>query len=301
MRLLVLGGAGLTGSWVVRHASSRGHEVIATFRNTPPPLDIKKAATWVRSDVDELENVRRLLDSFKPDAVIDMHAYNKVDDCEDVGREACWRSNALSPRLWARECAKRGTKYLFVSTDFVFDGEEPPYSEESVPRPLSQYAVSKLVGEQSALSSGAIVLRTAVVYDADPRSKFLGWVIRNLKEGRGIGAFVDQWNNPTLARDLAMASILAVESLEGPELLHAVGEECVSRYRFALEIAKVMNLNESLVEPTCSCKLNQKAKRPFKACLLTEKIDNLLGFRPRGISKALKDIKEDLIKTFSES
>jgi len=298
MRLLILGGAGVTGLRTVKIANERGHEVIATFRNTLPPPDYKKLASWVKADVDELDTIRRLLDTYKPEAVIDMHAYNRVDDCEDVGRDECWKSNAMSPKLWAMETRKREIKYLYVSTDFVFDGENPPYDESSTPHPLSQYAISKLVGEQSALSSDAIVLRTAVVYDADPRSKFLGWVMRNLREGKKIGGFIDQWNNPTLARDLALASVLAIERLEGPELLHAVGRECVSRYRFAVEIARTFNLDESLIEPTCSCRVRQKARRPFKACLKTDKIEEKLNFVPRGPKEALTEIKDELERVF---
>ncbi len=292
MRLLVLGGAGLTGSRVVSEALSRGHEVYATYRNTLPPEGSK--ANWIRADVDEPSTIKRLLEEVRPDAVIDMHAFNKVDDCEDVAREQCWKTNAVSPGLWARECAKANVKYLTVSTDFVFDGEDPPYSEESIPKPLSSYAVSKLVGEQRALLEGAIVLRTAVVYDADQRSKFPGWVIRNVMEGKRIGVFVDQWNNPTLARDLAHASILAVEELRGPLLLHASGRECASRYAFAREIVRVMGLNEDLLEATCSCRVKQKAKRPHKACLTVNKIEELLGFAPRGYREALRDVSSEL-------
>ncbi|ALU12668.1 hypothetical protein EYM_06245 [Ignicoccus islandicus DSM 13165] len=292
MRILVLGGAGLTGSKVVSEASRKGYEVYATYRNTPPPPSSK--AVWIRTDVDEPESIRKLLDEVKPDAVIDMHAFNKVDDCEDVGKEQCWKTNAVSPGLWAKECSRRGVKYLTVSTDFVFDGENPPYSEDSIPRPLSQYAVSKLVGEQRALLEGAIVLRTAVVYDADKRSKFPGWVIRNVMEGKRIGVFVDQWNNPTLARDLAHASILAIEELKGPILLHAVGRECASRYSFAMEIVRVLGLDEDLLEATCSCRVNQKAKRPHKACLKTTKIEDVLGFVPRGYREALRDVSSEL-------
>ncbi len=287
MKVLILGGAGLTGRRAVELALGRGYEVYATYRNTPPPPDLQ--ANWLKADVDNLETIKKLLDETEPDAVIDLHAYNKVDDCEDIGREQCWKSNAVSPGLWAKECSKRGIKYVWVSTDFVFDGESPPYSEEDVPRPLSQYAVSKLVGEQRVLLEGGIVLRTAVVYDV-PEGKFVGWVLNNLKEGRKVPAFVDQWNNPTWAKDLAEACLLSAEKLDGPALLHAAGRKCMSRYEFAKVIAKAFGYDDNLVEPACSCRLHQKARRPFKACLKVERIWKVLGFVPRAPEEVFSEI-----------
>ncbi|UXD22499.1 hypothetical protein IPA_05550 [Ignicoccus pacificus DSM 13166] len=299
MKLLVLGGAGVTGKRVVEIALNKGMEVYATYRHTPPPKSLRDA-NWLKADVDEIDTIRKLLNELKPEAVIDMHAYNKVDDCEDVGREDCWRTNAMSPGLWARECSKKGIKYVWVSTDFVFDGENPPYAEGDVPRPLSQYAVSKLVGEQRALLEGAIVLRTAVVYDSDPRSKFLGWVIRRLAEGKEVPAFVDQWNNPTWAKALAQVSIEALR-LEGPKLLHAVGKECMSRYEFAKAVARAMGYSENLVKPSCSCEIKQKARRPKRNCLLTEKLKEKLGVEIPSPREVIKEISKELKETYLSS
>ncbi len=289
---MVLGGTGLVGSRTVRLASER-HEVYATWRNTPPPEDLKESATWIRVDVDLEENVKRIMEDVRPEAIIDAHAYNKVDDCEDVGREECWRSNAVAPKLWAREANKRGIKYLYFSTDFVFDGMNPPYREGDTPFPQSFYAISKLVGEQSTLAANGIVFRTAVIYSWSPRTKFLSWLLNKFERGEKVTAFVDQWNNPTLAEDLAIASLKAVEKVEGPKLYHAVGDQCLSRYQMARIVAKTFGYDESLVEPFCSSLIKQKAKRPYKACLINEKIKRELGVRMRGFEEGIEFVANE--------
>src|SRR4051794_34707160 len=141
MRCVVIGGSGQIGSWLLRELAGRGHQTVGTYATVPLPglapmdaADLDRAAAWVREQA--------------PDVVFYPAGFTWVDGCErDPGR--AYAANLEQPLNLARAAADEGARFVYFSTDYVFDGRDGPYDESARPRPLSAYGRSKLEAERA--------------------------------------------------------------------------------------------------------------------------------------------------------
>src|ERR1051325_8813103 len=158
--ILVIGASGLVGQCLMRILES-GNSVFGPYGSHAGeglrPLDITDPA-----------QVRSCLSELKPQTIYLAAALTHVDYCEDHPDEA-FRRNADGPRHVAAEAARRGSKVIYFSTEYVFDGANGPYGEDDPTRPLSVYGQSKLQGEiaVSEACHDALTIRTTVVYGWD--------------------------------------------------------------------------------------------------------------------------------------
>ncbi|TMA03466.1 MAG: NAD(P)-dependent oxidoreductase, partial [Methanobacteriota archaeon] len=225
--LLVVGGSGLVGAKVAGLASKAFH-VVATYRETKPKV---AGVDFVPLHKERVEDAMALVRKTKPASVVDTAAMHNVDRCEDE-RELAWQVNAGSTGAIARAATDIGARYLFVSTDFVFDGQRGQYREEDVARPVNYYGETKLAGEHAALAASAnnLVVRPSVIYGwDDTRLNFATWVLTNAREGKSINVVTDWIGSPTLADGLA-ASILRLLELPDGGVYHLAGAEAMSRH-----------------------------------------------------------------------
>src|SRR2546428_1881968 len=194
--LLVVGGSGLLGSKVA--AEARGSfKVIATHRGVAPEIE---GVTFIELHKERVEDGLALVRKVKPAAVVDTAAMHNVDKCEEE-RHLAWQINAESTGALARAATDVGARYLFVSTDFVFDGTKGAYREEDAARPVNYYGETKLAGEHAVLGASAdlLVVRPSVVYGwDDTRLNFATWVLTSVREARTINVATDWIGSPTL-------------------------------------------------------------------------------------------------------
>ncbi|MFZ0391935.1 MAG: sugar nucleotide-binding protein, partial [Calditrichia bacterium] len=136
------------------------------------------------------------------------------------------------------------------------------------------------------------VLRTCVLYGTGKgvKTNFFLWVYKNLMEGNPVRIVTDQYNNPTLAEDLAAASRLVWEKAAAG-IHHIAGPEYINRYDFAMKIADVFNLDKERISPITTIELGQQANRPLRGGLKTDLADMKLGFRARTVQQALTYLK----------
>jgi len=234
------------------------------------------------------------LSRVKPNIVVQTAAQPNVDYCEDH-REEAWRTNVLGTENVAKACEQVGAKHVFISTDYVFDGKAGPYSEDDPVNPINFYAVTKVEGEKRVQSLGNyLIIRTGVVFDADPDSKnFALRVVNELTAGRTMLVPIDQYGNPTLASNLASCVIeLSTEDKVG--VYNVAGRSIMSRFDFALRICEAFNLDRRLIRPITSEELRQKAKRPKKLGLKTDKAARELSTQLLEVDEALNRFKDDL-------
>ncbi len=193
-----------------------------------------------------------------------------VDYCEDH-REAALAANAHGTKNIVDAALKTGSKVVYVSTDYVFDGARGMYREDDAVSPISVYAYTKLLGEYYVKDlPGYVIARTSVVY-GNARQNFVSWVRDSLRQGTEVKIFTDQYASPTLALDCAGA-ISALLRNDASGIFHTAGSERISRYEFARKIALLYGLDESLIRPTTSDAMKQKAKRPMDSSLDVSKI-----------------------------
>jgi len=223
--------------------------------------------------------------ALRPDYVVLTAAMTNVDLCES-DRGSAWRINALGPRDVAAACHGAGSKLIYISTDYVFDGLKGNYSEKDTTLPVNFYGESKLAGERyvQEACSDCLILRPSVLYGWNPaKLNFATWIISELRQGRMINVLTDQYNSPTYSSDLARI-ILRLKHETG--LFHASGRERINRYSFALKIAETFDLDSSLIRSVTSDALSWKARRPQDSSLNVSKLSRIV--LPMNISEGLK-------------
>jgi len=221
-----------------------------------------------------------------------------VDQCE-LNQEACYKANVLATQYLIEEAEKLKAHFIFVSTDFIFSGEEGPLSEEAAPAPVNYYGETKLEGERlvQAMKSKWAIARTVLVFGLAhdmSRSNLILWVKESLETGKEIQVVDDQFRTPTLAEDLAAGCILiANHGAEG--VYHISGPDFLTPYQMAVETAEYFKLDQSLIKRTDSTQFTQPAKRPLKTGFKIEKAQKELGFEPKSFRTAIGILAKQII------
>ena len=287
--ILVLGAAGQVGTQLIAQLAAQigASRVVGAgrFPNAPAHL---AGTPWLAMNLERMAHepgsaAGLLAPIDAPAAVICAGAATNVDRCET---ETAWAMavNADGPAALAR-ATPRSVPFVYFSTEYVFDGgasktaTRGPYAENDSPRPISAYGRSKLRGEELILQvrADALIVRTTVVYGADPaRKNFLYYLHRELSAGHTIQVVTDQISTPTANDDLARATLLLLNQ-GATGIYHVCGPELLSRYEFALRAARLLGLNEHLIEPITTSSLQQCAPRPLAGGLCTEKLRAALG------------------------
>jgi len=289
-KVLIIGENSLIGSTLSNYAKDY-FDLYYTYYNTKI-----NSENSIRIDlVKESQKILDLIDKIKPSLVIHTVAYPNVDFCEK-NKDAAYFLHVTITKKIAQTCASIDTKILYFSTDTVFDGkQEKKYVESDFTNPLSYYGKTKLEAEKVLMetSRNNTIFRTTVIYGQYQRSRFTNWVLNYLKQNKTVPAFTDQFNTPTLVDDLCKA-ILCVLDLDLSGIYHAVGKTCLSRYDFALKLARKFNYNEKLIIPTISSKVSQVALRPKNGCLDAARLEKTLGFEFCNIDSGLDFMKNSL-------
>jgi dTDP-4-dehydrorhamnose reductase len=283
MKALIFGCNGLLGQTLLRNLPS-GWTAEGAGLEAEPVLPSRIGA-YRRLDITDRAQVAAVVDASKPDLLINAAAITDVDLCE--------RDPALGDRVnrdAVGHMAATGVRLVHVSSDYVFDGEAGPYSEDAPVNPLSHYGRSKLESEPLVLANPrSLVVRTMTLWGRGKgmKTSFVDFVKNSLEQNKPIRIVTDQWGNPTLAEDLALAMWkLAAGGHAG--IYHAVGADWNSRYDWALAIADFYGLDATFINPCLTSDLNQQARRPLQSGLRTDKLLRDTGFRLRGVEAQLR-------------
>lgn len=257
MKILVTGATGQLGHDVAEELAKRGHE----------PIGVGSADMDITSE----EQVRKIFDRVRPEAVVHCAAYTAVDRAEDEP-ELCRRINAEGTRRIARFCREYGCKLLYISTEYVFEGEgERPWEPDDTPNPLNVYGQSKYEGEQAVQEclDKYFIVRISWVFGLHG-GNFVRTMLRLGRERGAVKVVDDQIGSPTYTRDL---SILLADMAESEKygIYHASNEGFCSWYEFAAEIFRKAGLRVD-VTPVDSGSFPTKARRPHNSRINKDKI-----------------------------
>ena len=292
MRLLITGASGLYGSKLAELAESRQHQVYVVSNQHETTHGIP-----IRLDVVDKAKVETEIKAAKPDVVVHAATMTDVDKCE-LNRELAWKINVQGTINVAQATKTIGAFLLYISTDYVFDGEKGCYKETDLPSPLSYYAYTKLKAEEHVkdIRNEYCIARSSVIYGANPAAgkiNFALWVLNKLKSKEQVPVFVDQWNSPTLNNSLAEMTLEVLERrLTG--VYHLSGASRISRYDFASAIARTFGLDDTLLVPTRMRDIAFPAKRPVDSSLDTSKAERMLGNKPLKIAEALERLRVEM-------
>jgi dTDP-4-dehydrorhamnose reductase len=246
-------------------------------------------------DITKESDVRRVFNSFKPDVVIHAAAETNVDRCE-VDKKHAWRVNVGGTKNIADMSNVINARMLYVSTDYVFSGEQGLYTERDDPNPVNHYGSTKLEGERYVTRTcrDYAIARTSVLYGHHPsKSNFAEWVIKTLEENEPISVVDDHYNSPTLADNLAEAIVEMIQkNLVG--LYHIAGSARINRFDFALQIAKAFDLDSGLIKPVRMSELKAwVAERPRDSSLRIDEIQRQIKTKLLDVNGALKKMKRE--------
>ena len=298
MRILVTGSNGLLGQKLV--AALRydpAVRLIATSRGedrTPEP----GGYLYLPMDCTDEASVHRAFDEMHPDVVIHTAAMTNVDACE-LEPVNCRLQNVTAVEHLVGAAKNIGTHFIYLSTDFIFDGEAGPYSETDEPRPLSIYGQSKLDAERIVIASGLMkwaIARTIIVYGVAQglsRSNVVLWAKNALEKGQPINVVHDQWRMPTLAEDLADGCILIAKQ-GSTGIYNLSGPDGMSILELVQRVGRFFDLDPSVINPITSASLSQPAKRPPRTGFVLDKARKELGYSPRGFEEGLAVLRDQL-------
>ena len=230
--------------------------------------------------------------------IIHTAAMTNVDACEDKQKE-CDELNVNSVRYLSKVSTEINAHLIQISSDFIFDGRNSPYSEDSIPNPLSYYGLSKLKSETILLESSCrwTILRTVIVFGVAEhltRTNIVLWAKEALEKGKILNIIDDQFRSPTLAEDLADACILSFQK-QKYGIYHTSGKDVMSIYAMVERIAKYYNYSTKNLKKISTSRLDQAATRPLKTGFLLDKAIKELGYNPHSFEECLTIIDKQLI------
>jgi dTDP-4-dehydrorhamnose reductase len=262
LRILITGAKGLVGSALAQHCLTAGDNV---FSYDHQSLDITDYAT-----------VDSVINSQRPDAVINCAAWTDVDGCESDPERAS-KANALGPENLARAARRANAVLVTISTDYVFDGEkEGFYTQRDQPRPISIYGHYKLEGERRAQDEHArtIIVRSGYIFGPSGKN-FLSTVISRAMRGETLTAISDYWGTPTYGHDLAVR-LRELAVLDLPGVYHVVNSgEGASFETFTREALRLAGFDNAKLAVISGDMLARPAPRPRNSrlkCLLSPAI-----------------------------
>ncbi len=290
LRAVVIGGSGQLGCWLLWTLARRGHSATGTYASVQFP-------GLVRLDAGELQPAADWISEQAADVVFYPAGFTWVDGCER-DRPRAYAANLDQPLNLARAAARAGARFVYFSTDYVFDGAAGPYAEDSAPNPLSVYGRAKRDAElalERELGARQLTIRTSWVFGPERQGKnFAYQLLRNLAEKKPPVCPSDQISNPSYGPDVATAAVLLAEA-GASGLIHVVGPEVIDRVQFARAIAGAFGHDVGLIVGKSTADLGQGAPRPLNGGLKTPRLDAAYPGIMRPLQTALESFRATLL------
>ncbi|MCL5020015.1 MAG: NAD(P)-dependent oxidoreductase [Patescibacteria group bacterium] len=258
-------------------------------------------------DITDANSVYKAINSSLSTIVLHLAAKTNVDGCEKdkeidkdlldkkmdfTNRDTAWAINVWGTKNIVEACKKTGKKLIYVSTDFVFDGERDAYTEKDIPNPINWYAKTKYEGEKLVQDSGLswIIARGLCLFLC---KDFVRVLLDRLYRHERLTMVTDHIMVPTFVDDMVNALDVLV-GMENTGIFHVVGSQPLSPYEAALKIAKEFDLDQSIIAKTTRREYFEgKAPRPFYLNLKNDKITKL-GIKMSTFDEGLREVKSQI-------
>lgn len=267
------------------------HDVWGTYHTQNVNIE---GCTMVSLDVTNEGQVRDRLCAIGPDIVIHTAALTDVDECERVPNKA-ETINGGGTRLVAAISEELGARFIYISTDYVFDGARGAYREEDRPNPVNHYGKSKLLGETLALQNcpRALIVRTTMYgLKVPPKVGMMETLVAALRSGKPLARFANQFFNPLYTAQLSQIVLRLVDlGLSG--LFHVGATDNVSRLQFAERVAALMGPGRCEIRSVPFQQIGNLAPRPRDTSLDCRKLQATLTTELPGIQDGLGQLQSD--------
>ncbi len=303
MRILITGSTGLLGSTLHRTAPSDATLFGIYLSGRPPGQSLPGAIR--AADVRKREQIEEVFAWAQPEVVIHTAGVGNVDFAEKNRSEA-YVSNVVGTKIVGEAARRCGARFIYISSNAVFDGEHPFYSEDDPVSPINYYGQLKVEAEEWVKRSGLLyaIIRPILMYGwpfPGRRGNLVTWCIRSLEQGQSIKVVDNVFSKPLLVTACAEA-IWAIIGRKCSSVYHIAGADHLSLYEFLLLTARVFGLNADLIEPVPDTYFSSAlAPRPRDTSFSTEKMEKELGLKPVKVLDGLKYMKATRPNEFGNS
>jgi dTDP-4-dehydrorhamnose reductase len=273
MKVLITGGNGQLGR-ALFETMKMSHEVIQLPKEQ---LDITCEQT-----------VEKVYKEIQPDYVFHTAAYTAVDQCETIQAKA-FQINSIGSLNIAEACKRIGSKMIYISSDYVFDGKKrTPYSETDIPNPKCIYGLSKWLGEELVKKTllESYIVRTSWLYGHGGKN-FVNTMARFAASQKEVKVVSDQIGSPTYVNDLVDVLLHLIDKPYGT--YHVSNDGQCSWYQFAKAIYEYVGAEPNLVRPLTTKEYGSPAKRPAFSLLNLNKLESNDITKPRDWKAALEE------------
>jgi len=296
--IVVTGATGLLGMNFVKTALSHNRIVVGTCHKHVFDLP---GVEMVQVDLRDGIMMENFIQYYRPQWVVHCAALTNVDWCEGHPTET-WQVNVEMSHSLSAVCGQVGAKFVYISTDSVFDGEKGNYTEEDSPAPINRYAESKLAGEEVVLDEldHCMVIRTNI-YGWNLQDKFslAEWILSRLESDNGVPGFYDVVFTPILVNELSEV-ILKMMDLGLNGIYNVAAAQPCTKYEFALKIADIFDLKRDLIHPESIGKSKLQAARPRNTSLQTEKVSSALCRSMPDVEAGLKQFRKLQVSGYAD-
>lgn len=300
MKVLVTGANGLLGQHLIKQLLEEKYQVYAIGKGESRlPFTNGDAYQYFDVDITDAFRLNLLMKTEKPEVVVHAAAMTQVDQCE-LNQEDCSRVNVEGTANVVIEAEEHSRFLIYVSTDFVFDGERGNYNEEDELNPVNWYGFTKMQAESiiETCEMPWSIVRTCLVYGnvlQGTRSNIISWVRESIEAGKDIKVVADQVRTPTYVDDLARGIILIIKK-SATGVFHISGKDVLTPYDIAIKTADLFHLDKSKMTRADQSSFSQPGRRPLKTGFDIGKAKNDLGFEPKSFDEAIRDMYAEELK-----
>ncbi|MBO9592979.1 MAG: SDR family oxidoreductase [Niabella sp.] len=291
MKILVTGSNGLVGSYVVQQLLDAGHQVYASSR-TPDlsAFDGHPGYRFIQLDFTDPYMLDAVFEAVQPDVVVHSGAMSKPDDCE-LNQAEAYKVNTAGTLQLLLNAADYKSFFIFLSTDFIFNGKQGMHREDDPADPISYYGRTKLEAEEAvkAYDHDWAIVRTVFVYGKPlyGRDCFMTMIAKKLRNNEAYSLTNDQERTPTYAPDLAKG-IAAIIEKKATGVFHLCGIDVRSPYQMAMDAAAFLGIHAHQLKPVRTADLPALAQRPLKSGLDISRAQQLLGYTPLSFREGME-------------
>jgi dTDP-4-dehydrorhamnose reductase len=294
MTVLVTGSNGFIGYYLTQQLIQKNYTVVATGKGECRLPFQNKNFVYENMDFTDPFAVHDVFMKYRPEAVVHAGALSNVDACE-MNQWECYLTNVEGTLTLLFNSAACQSHFIFISTDFIFDGERGMYKEDDTPNPVNFYGKTKQEAEDAVREYAFdwAIARTILVYGQSYAAKknILTIIKEKLEKNEAYKVVDDQYRTPTYVDDLA-AGIVSIIRKKATGIYHLSGKDMLTPYQMACMAADQLGFDKSLIIKVTERNFSQPARRPRKTGFTIEKARHELGYEPISFQEGLK-------KTFS--
>jgi dTDP-4-dehydrorhamnose reductase len=288
MKILITGGTGLLGKALIENNSSK-YEIIGTYIGNYSMED-NEQAKYLKADVRDKDAYIRLFTNFKPEVVVHTAGVGSPDFAEK-NKDETWQLNILGTQNIISICELFNSKFVYISSNGIYDGENAPYCEEDEIKPINYYGKIKLKAEEITKKAHIpfAIVRPILMYGWNysfERYNIVTHTLATLQNNEEIFAYDDVYSNPLFSYNCANTIWKIIEK-EKYDIFNIAGNETVSIFQLLKQVADVFDLDEDLVKPVQQGFFNELVKRPRDTSFKTEKMEKELELKPLSLEKGL--------------